>query len=385
MSRGRRRSSRQRAWLSVLALALTIAGVVAIACRPDLLPDTRTPVRPDRRPIPGGAAAYTIDAFDVGTGLSILVRGPDFALLYDGGSNDDRAQGRKNRLLAYLEETIGPSGDASCRPNAEPDAPPAPERTIDHLVLSHPHRDHVSLLPDVLRCYAVRHVWDSGMAFDSAVYAAFGRAAREEPGVRLHQPPLDGSTQWQGAQPIREGDRFELGRGAAFTVLSARPGARDPNDASLVLRVDLGARSVLLPGDATAGERNDPSDAPSPRSVEGRLLAERSADVDVDVLVVGHHGSLTSSRSRFLEAVSPQWAIVSSGPFPYSKVVLPDAAVLSAVERAGARLLRTDHDDAACAKRSDKAGLDADDQPGGCDAVRLAIDAAGAIQVERGR
>jgi competence protein ComEC len=369
----------------VLALALAVAGVVAIACRPDLLPDARTPVRPDRRPIPGGAAVYTIDAFDVGTGLSILVRGPDFALLYDGGSNDDRAQGRKNRLLAYLEETVGPSGDASCRPNAEPDAAPAPERTIEHLVLSHPHRDHVSLLPDVLRCYAVRHVWDSGMAFDSAIYAAFGRAARDEPGVRLHQPPLDGSTQWPGAAPIREGDRVELGRDAAFTVLSAQSDARDPNDASLVLRVDLGARSLLLPGDATAGERNDPSDAPSPRSVEGRLLAERPAELDVDVLVVGHHGSLTSSRSRFLEAVSPRWAIVSSGPFAYSKVVLPDAAVLSAIERTGARLLRTDHDDAACAKRSDKAGLDADDQPGGCDAVRLAIDATGAVRIERGR
>jgi len=385
VSRGRRRSSRRRAWLSALALALAIAGGVVIACRPDLLPEAGRPARPDRRPLPGGAAAYTIDAFDVGTGLSILVRGPDFTLLYDGGSNDDRSQGRKNRLLAYLEETVGPSGDASCRPNAEPDASPVAERAIEHLVLSHPHRDHVSLLPDVLRCYAVRHVWDSGMAFDSAIYAAFGRAAREEPGARLHQPLLDGSTQWPGAQPIREGERVELGRGATFTVLSAQPDARDPNDASLVLRVDLGARSLLLPGDATAGERNDPSDAPSPRSVEGRLLAAHRSALDVDVLVVGHHGSLTSSRSRFLEAVSPQWAIVSSGPFPYSKVVLPDAAVLSAIERAGARLLRTDHDDAACARRTDKAGLDADDQPGGCDAVRLVVDATGAVQIERGR
>jgi beta-lactamase superfamily II metal-dependent hydrolase len=37
------------------------------------------------------AASFTIDAVDVGTGLGILVRGPDFALIYDAGSNDDLA------------------------------------------------------------------------------------------------------------------------------------------------------------------------------------------------------------------------------------------------------------------------------------------------------
>jgi len=66
---------------------------------------------------------------DVGTGLSVFVRGPDFALLYDAGSNDDIALGNSNRTMAYLN-TLQP-----------------PIQKIDYVILSHPHRDHVALLP----------------------------------------------------------------------------------------------------------------------------------------------------------------------------------------------------------------------------------------------
>jgi beta-lactamase superfamily II metal-dependent hydrolase len=34
--------------------------------------------------------------------------------------------------------------------------------TIDHLILSHPHQDHVELLADLFAAYDVRQVWDSG-------------------------------------------------------------------------------------------------------------------------------------------------------------------------------------------------------------------------------
>jgi beta-lactamase superfamily II metal-dependent hydrolase len=39
------------------------------------------------------ATTFTIDVVDVGTGLGVLVRGDDFTLVYDGGSNDDLARG----------------------------------------------------------------------------------------------------------------------------------------------------------------------------------------------------------------------------------------------------------------------------------------------------
>ena len=80
---------------------------------------------------PPATGSYTIDVVDVGTGLGVLVRGPDFTLVYDGGSNDDLARGAGNRMLAYIK-AVAPA-----------------LTTIDELILSHPHRDHVELLADL--------------------------------------------------------------------------------------------------------------------------------------------------------------------------------------------------------------------------------------------
>src|SRR5512139_3996885 len=139
------------------------------------------------------AASFSLTMMDVGTGLSVLVRGEDFALLYDAGSNDDRKVGPDNRVLAYLRLGLGLSGDAeTC--GTEVDSPRLP---LAHVVLSHPHRDHLSLLSDVFRCHAVGHVWESGTTSDSDGYRAFDDAVRAEPGVvrRIARP----------------GDQFALG------------------------------------------------------------------------------------------------------------------------------------------------------------------------------
>ena len=74
-----------------------------------------------------------MDVVDVGTGLGILVRGPDFTLVYDSGSNDDDAR-----------ET----GQSDARATSEPSC--RRSQRFDHLMLSHPHKDHLELLPDLL-------------------------------------------------------------------------------------------------------------------------------------------------------------------------------------------------------------------------------------------
>lgn len=73
------------------------------------------------------AGRYRIHLIDLGTGLSILIQGPDFTMLYDGGSGDDRAgitqvggvTKNGNRLLAYLFAALGPSGPAECTPDGD--------------------------------------------------------------------------------------------------------------------------------------------------------------------------------------------------------------------------------------------------------------------------
>jgi competence protein ComEC len=328
-------------------------------------------------------SAYIIDIVDVGTGLAVLVRGLDFALVYDAGSNDDQALGAGNRMLAFMR-TVAPA-----------------LMSIDHMILSHPHTDHVLLLPDLLEQYAVRHVWDPGRLNDVCGYRAFIEAVETEPGVEYHTAVQHGGTRdypfgrkrCRGvdleADTVRlslssriENVPIPLGAGASMTFLHADGAHHSSHNAnSLVVRLDLGAIRVLLTGDAEAGGRNSPAVPPSASSVEGLLLTCCRQALAADVLVVAHHGSRTSSRRDFLDAVMASVYVVSSGPTKYGTVVLPDADVIAELESRG-RLFQTDLDDAGCAIRPVKIGPGADGKPGGCSNIRITVRSSGAVEAD---
>jgi competence protein ComEC len=168
-----------------------------------------------------------------------------------------------------------------------------------------------------------------------------------------------------------EGDAVALGAGARFTILHAEAKEhRDPNRNSLVALVELGAIRLLLVGDAESGDRRDPS-AP-PGDVEAHLLDHHAAAIRAHILQVGHHGSKTSSRRAFLDAVRPELALVSSGPKQYGGTTLPDPEVLAALEAVGSKVLRTDERDANCPISGRIGG---DRGPGGCDSWVVLIGA----------
>jgi beta-lactamase superfamily II metal-dependent hydrolase len=328
-------------------------------------------------PLHADVADYVVHVVDVGTGLAVVVRGRDFTLIYDGGSNDDIATGADNRLTAYLAHVL-------------PDV-----TEIDALILSHPHRDHVELLEDVLLQYDVRSVWDSGRFYANCGYRRFLAAVEREPGVAYrsatagagsHRVRFDAnSCRGQPARTIEiprsapiDGDRHALGEGAWMTVLYADAAPhRDPNRNSLVVRLDLGERRVLLMGDADGGSRrNFHLPAPRPGTIEAWLLENAPGQLQADVLVVGHHGSRTSSRSDFLDRVDASIFAISSGPFGYGsaipRTVLPDEEVELALQARG-QVLQTDNDDAACRINPRKIGPDNDGRPGGCDNIQITI------------
>jgi competence protein ComEC len=179
-----------------------------------------------------------------------------------------------------------------------------------------------------------------------------------------------------GDQPIA------LGRGASMTFLYADGSKRSSfNENSLVVRIDLGSKRILFMGDSEAGGRKAPSIDPSNSSIEGKLLACCAADVKADVLIVGHHGSKTSSRRKFLNAVGAKIFVVSAGPTKYATVVLPDAEIVTELENRG-KVLRTDLEDDACTTSPDKIGPNADGNPGGCDNVLVTITRSGAITAD---
>jgi beta-lactamase superfamily II metal-dependent hydrolase len=329
------------------------------------------------------AISFFLHAIDVGTGLSLLVTGPDFNLLYDAGSNDDTARGDANRTLAYLK-TLSP-----------------PPTTIDHLILSHPHRDHVELLPDIVARYTPRDVWNSGAYNDICGYRHFLEAIAAAPVIHYHtatqnfgdevvslgQKSCYGTTEPAHPITLKHESRIDhnpiaLGAESTLTFLQADGSPKQNlNENSLVVRLDLGSHHVLLMGDAEAGGRNDPSAAPAADSSEGKLLACCVSALKADLLVVGHHGSKTSSRSAFLDAVGAKFFIVSAGPTKYASVVLPDADIIAELAARG-QVFRTDLNDAQCGSSAAKVGPDNDGQPGGCDNVLVSLPDGGDIAVQ---
>ena len=329
-----------------------------------------------------GAAGtgYELHAIDVGTGLSVLVRGPDFTLLYDAGSNDDLALGPGNRTMAYLK-TLSP-----------------PVTKIDHVILSHPHRDHVELLPDVINAFKPHEVWNSGAYNNICGYRNFLFAVAADTGVDYHTAtvdegneavPIAKATCYGVDQPdqtlmLKHGKRIghdpiALGQGATMTILysDGSPHASF-NENSLVVRLDLGTRRMLLMGDAEAGGRQLSTVAPTTTSIKGILLACCAADIKADVQIVGHHGSKTSSRKAFIDQVGAHVFVISAGPTKYASVVLPDAEVVDELAALGPTF-RTDLNDDTCGESASKVGPDNDGKAGGCDNVLLTIAPAGVV------
>ncbi len=204
-----------------------------------------------------------VSVLDVGQGEAILISSPTGdQMLVDGGPD--------GALLADLLSKEIPFRD----------------RSIELVVLTHPHSDHLAGLTEVLRRYDVKAVLEPEVDFESADYAEWRRVVAEE-----------------GARTVyaRAGQVIDLGGGAYASVVSP-PTSTAPlhvNDASVGLRLVFGNASFLLTGDMYA-------------SAERTVLA-RGEVLDSDVLKVAHHGSRTSSSGPFLSIVSPAVAVVSAG------------------------------------------------------------------------
>lgn len=227
---------------------------------------------------------------DVGQGDSILIMFPSgAAMLIDGG---ERLQGVK--IAKYLS-SLGLT-------------------SLDVVVATHPHADHIGGLITVLELFKVGLVIDSGQITSTKTFEDYLNII-DKKGIAF--------------KIGREGDSLELDPNVKISILSPPTSlftgtGSNLDDNSLVIKMVYRQVSFLFTGDIGS-------------NVESRLTR---FNIDVDVLKTAHHGGETSTSRGFLQATTPLVAIISVGAEnPYGH---PNRETLSRLASSDVTVYRTD-------------------------------------------
>ncbi|MGH7570069.1 MAG: ComEC/Rec2 family competence protein [Gemmatimonadales bacterium] len=181
--------------------------------------------------------------------------------------------------------------------------------TLDLVVASHGHADHIGGMAAVLTTIPVRYYLDNGVPHTTATYQRT-LAALERSGAQYLRPTARTIT--VGAARVR--------------VLPPPPGGGDQNNQSVGVLVEFGRFRALFTGDSELAEL--------------AYWLERDSVPRVQVLKVAHHGSWNGTSPAWAERTRPQVAVISVGPT--NSYGHPAPGVIALWERVGAKVHRTD-------------------------------------------
>lgn len=226
-----------------------------------------------------------IQFLDLGQADGALVICDDKAMLIDGGNRDD-----SSFMYSYLKE----KGISH----------------LDYVIATHPDEDHIGGIAGALNYASCETVYCSTDKWDSYIFDDF-KFYVEKQGKKIEVP--------------EPGTTFNLGD-AKCKILGPISKSEESNNNSIILRITYGKTSFLFTGDAEFDEEKE--------------LIDSGAKLRSNVLKVAHHGSSSSTSSRFLKKVKPDYAVISVGKD--NSYGHPTEKILKRLKKAGAKIYRTD-------------------------------------------
>ena len=223
---------------------------------------------------------WKVSVLDVGQGLSVAIERNGHTVLYDTGASYPSGFNLAESVVFPYFQYRG-------------------IKTIDHLILSHADNDHAGGLSFINKQVSLNKLSVNELKFNES--------------SKVNKP-----YNFAKNNTCKQGDDF-IWQGLTFTVLWPVVIQETENDNSCVIMISDGKYNVLLTGDIS-------------RKVEKSLTANKNIakKLRADVIIAPHHGSKTSSSSRFIKAVSPEAVIFSAGFL--NRWHMPNKAVLKRYE-----------------------------------------------------
>lgn len=214
--------------------------------------------------------------------------------------------------------------------------------SLEVMVATHPHADHIGGLMEVLDAFDVDEIWLNG---DNSISNV---PPERRPPVLVQRFMGLVNTEGASIREVRRGQSIDVDV-LTFHVLhpvlplfevdsdDSAEGVffRSSNNNSIVLRLSYGNIAFLFTGDAAT-------------EAEASIL-EAGLEVQADILKVGHHGSPWSSSTQFLESVMPRIAIYMTGDPEARKlksdwnfINKPNQDTIAALNKVGAEVYGTD-------------------------------------------
>ncbi len=226
---------------------------------------------------------------DVGQGDAIFIDSPNHGrVLIDGGPN--------RRVLSELGKLL-----------------PFYDKRIDVVIETHPDKDHIGGLPEVISRFNVGAFVEPGVESENSIDDELKRRLKDK-----NIPSL----------LARRGMNIDFGDDVILTILFPNQDVSrwETNDASIIAKLVYGEQSFLLTGDATIKSEN-------------LLMSMNKNILNSSVLKAGHHGSRTSTSLIFAEAVSPLYTIISAAKD--NSYGHPHKETIDTLNKVGSKILNT--------------------------------------------